>query len=110
MIEKILLDWVDQVIPAHMELPPDFPAEPFVVLEKTGGGMENHIKTATIIAQSYGGSLLEAAETNERVKERILGAVALNEIARVELNSEYNYTDPTTKRYRYQAVFDIVYY
>lgn len=110
MIEKILLDWVRQVIPAHMELPEDFPSVPFVVLEKTGGGMENHIKTATIIAQSYGGSLLEAAETNERVKERILGAVALNEIARVELNSEYNYTDPSTKRYRYQAVFDIVYY
>lgn len=110
MIEKILLDWVNQVIPAHMELPEDFPGVPFVVLEKTGGGMENHIKTATMIAQSYGGSLLEAAETNERVKERILDAVTLDDIARVELNSEYNYTDPSTKRYRYQAVFDIVYY
>lgn len=110
MIEKILLDWVSQSFPAYMELPPMFPEGPFVILEKTGGGMENHIKTATIAVQSYGGTLLEAAETNEAVKDLVLDAVRLDQIARVELNSEYNYTDPATKRYRYQAVFDIVYY
>ena len=37
-------------------------------------------------------------------------AIALEQIVSVSLNSDYNYTDTTTKEYRYQAVFDIVHY
>ena len=36
--------------------------------------------------------------------------IELGIIASVRLNSDYNYTDTTTKQYRYQAVFDIVHY
>ena len=32
------------------------------------------------------------------------------EVGSCELNSDYNYTDGTKKEYRYQAVFDLVYY
>ena len=32
------------------------------------------------------------------------------EVASCRLNSDYNFTDTTKKQYRYQAVFDIVYY
>lgn len=110
MIEKIILDWINAQIPAHMEVPETFPATPFVVLEKTGGGLSNHIKSATIAVQSYGSTLLEAANVNEAVKARVLDAIVLDDIASVSLNSDYNYTDPTTKRYRYQAVFDIIHY
>ena len=31
-------------------------------------------------------------------------------ISRVELNSDYNFTDTSTKRYRYQAVYNFIYY
>jgi hypothetical protein len=33
-----------------------------------------------------------------------------NDISRVGLNSDYNYTDTAMKQYRYQAVFVVVYY
>lgn len=110
MIEKIIIDWINAQIPAYMEVPETFPATPFAVLEKTGGGLSNHIKSATIAVQSYGSTLLEAANVNEAVKARVLDAIVLDDIASVSLNSDYNYTDPTTKRYRYQAVFDIIHY
>ena len=32
------------------------------------------------------------------------------EIAACRLNSDYNFTDTAKKKYRYQAVFDLVYY
>ena len=35
--------------------------------------------------------------------------VNLPEIGRSQLNSDYNFTDTTTKGYRYQAVFDLIY-
>ena len=38
------------------------------------------------------------------------GLVTLNEIVSVELNSDYNYTDTTTKEYRYQGVYNITHY
>ena len=37
-------------------------------------------------------------------------AVTLDDVISCKLNSDYNYTDKETKRYRYQAVFDIRYY
>lgn len=111
MIEKIVLDYLDAVIPSYMEIPADFPAEPFLVIEKTGSGRANRIDTATLAIQSYGGTLAEAAATNARVKRLMLdGLITLPEIGRVNLNSDYNFTDTARKQYRYQAVFDITYY
>ena len=111
MIEKILLRYLSDAlyVPAYME-EPEKPPKRYLVLEKTGGGMDNHIYSATFIIQSYGASLLEAAELNEQVKVAMLYGDAPNAICRVELNSDYNFTDPETKRYRYQAVFDIKHY
>ena len=33
-----------------------------------------------------------------------------NDISKCTLNSDYNYTDTARKKYRYQAVYDIVYF
>lgn len=63
-----------------------------------------------IAIQSYADSMYEAAELNERVKTVMADAVALDDITKVDLNSDYNYTDTANKRYRYQAVFDITHY
>ena len=52
----------------------------------------------------------EAAALNERVKTAMENAIALDEIVRVTLNSDYNYTNTASKRYRYQAVFDVIFY
>ena len=47
---------------------------------------------------------------NDRVKNAVEGLIWLDEIRGVSLNSDYNFTDTTTKEYRYQAVFDIGHY
>lgn len=112
MIEKTILDHLNSnaSFPTFMEVPEGGGDTPFAVLQKTGGGEENHIFSATLTVQSYGSTLLEAAETNEEIKAIMAAAAELPEIGRVSLNSDYNYTDTAKKRYRYQAVFDIIHY
>lgn len=83
---------------------------PFIVIEKTGSNMENWICESTFAIQSYAPTLYEAASLNKTVIDIMFGALALDAITRVELNSDYNFTDTETKRPRYQAVFDIVHY
>lgn len=111
MIEFLILNYLKgEGFDAHMEMPKNTPSFPFVVIEKTGSSSEDHIETSTLAIQSYAGSLYEAALLNDRVKEAMANAVSLPDITKVIRNGDYNYTDESTKRYRYQAVFDIYHY
>ena len=111
MIEKILLNHLDNEmsVPVYMEVPEILP-ESYVIIEKTGSSKENHIYSAMIAIQSYAESLVLAADLNEQVKAAMDKAIELDEICHVQLNSDYNYTDTSMKKYRYQAVYDIVHY
>lgn len=111
MIEKIIKDYLKEQVqlPCFLEYP-EKPADRFVLIEKTGGSYENCIKTAMIAVQSYAESMYEAARLNEDVKTAMLSMAALNDICKVNLNSDYNYTDTEQKKYRYQAIFDVTYY
>ena len=111
MIEETILDYLSEKIQVmvRMEEELDMPNE-YVLVEKTGGGKTNHIRRATIAVQSYADSLYRAMQINEEVKEAMEDIVALDEISRCTLNSDYDYTDTTRKKHRYQAVFDIVHY
>lgn len=111
MIEKSVCDYLNEVmgLPAYWEKPEEMPEE-FLIVEKTGGSKTEHISTATIAVQSYAGSMYRAAELNEAVKHAMEHLIELDGVTRVELNSDYNFTDTTTKQYRYQAVFDITHY
>lgn len=112
MIEKILLDYLSEKLdcPVYVEKPlKDIPGR-FLFFERTSGGVDNHVKNATIALQSYGRSLLEAMELNEQVKEAMDDLITLPKISRSALNTDYNYTDTETKQYRYQAVYDLVYF
>ena len=97
-------------VPVYAEVPADYPPGAFCVIERTGSWKQNHVPGATIAIQSYGASLLEAAQLNEDVKAAMETVSEENEIGSIRLNSDYNFTDYTTRRYRYQAVFDITYY
>lgn len=110
MIEKIVLDYLNNTlsVPAYMEKPAELPKR-YVFLEKTGSSSENHIESATFAIQSYAGSLFDAASLNEEVKEAMKNIIFLNEVMGVELNSDYNFTDTAKKKYRYQAVFELIY-
>lgn len=110
MIEKIVLDYLDSVldVPVYMEMPED-DLDSFVIIEKTGSDKVDHIPSATFAFQSYGKTMLQAAQLNEAVKEAVENLITLDAIGRARLNSDYNYTDTAMKRYRYQAVYVITY-
>lgn len=111
MIELTIKTHFDTVldVDVYFEQPETAP-ESFVLIEKTGSGRTNKLNSSTFAFQSYAGSMYEAASLNEQVKAAADSLVSLDEIASVSLNSDYNFTDTTTKRYRYQAVYDIKHY
>lgn len=111
MVEKIVKDYMQSSlgIPVRLEEEDDLGNE-YVLIEKTGSSTGNHIASATLAVQSFSTSLYGAATLNERVKAAMEKIIELDDISKCELNSDYNYTDTNRKKYRYQAVFDIVYF
>lgn len=111
MIEKTILNYLTSVLtcPVYMEEPATKPAK-FVLIQKTGGRMTNMISFSTVAIQSYDQSLYAASCLNEEVKQKMLEIVKEPDVAGIRLNSDYNFTDSQTKRYRYQAVFEITHY
>ena len=111
MIELVILnhlkDGLD--VPVFMEKPTNAPSE-YVLFEKTGGGRNETMPSATFAFQSYSTSLFKAAVLNEAVKNEVDHLILIDEIRGVTLNTDYNFTDTTTKQYRYQAVYDIKHY
>lgn len=96
-------------IPVYVDVPSE-PPESYIVIERTGGGEEEHIRSAMIAIQSYGMSRLQAATLHENVLSAMHGLITLDNVSACNVNSEYDFTDTETKRYRYQAVFDVIYY
>lgn len=92
-----------------MEVPQNIEGD-YVIVEKTGSSNSNFINHATLAIQSYSTSLYKASCLNEKVKEVIENMIELDEISKVKLNTDYNFTDTTKKQYRYQAVYEITYY
>lgn len=115
MIELTVLNYLQTCfttsagsIPVYMEMPEEMP-ETFLLVEKTGGGSTNRIDRATFAIQSYAPTLYEAAALNETVKGYLDAMPDTEPVSRCKLNSDYNYTDTTLKRYRYQAVYDLTF-
>ena len=111
MIEKTLYNYLNTElsVPVYMEIPTPIPPRCFL-LEKTGGNRENMICYATFALQSYGISLSDAAHMNLLGINAMMGAVSLDSVSEVKLNSDYNFPDLTRKRHRYQAVFNVTHY
>ena len=111
MIERILLEYLSGQldIPVYLEKPPN-PPKKMVLVEKTGSSQTDRIDGATIAIQSYGGSLVETIELNERVKAVMEDIISLDSIGGCDFSTDYNFTDTQTKQHRYQAVYYITYY
>lgn len=117
MIEATIISYLNNIegmAPAYAERPENIPPK-YILVEKTGTSTENKITTSTIAVQAISdtlqnGSLLDAMQLNEAVKVAMADLVTLDSVSGVSLNSDYNFTDPTTKEYRYQAVFLITHY
>lgn len=110
MIEKIVLDYLNGAltVPVYMEKPAKAPEE-YVLLEKTGSSGEDYIYTAVIVVQSHAASMYAAAVLNEQVKKAMEKMEELDAVSSVDLNSDYNFTDTRSKKYRYQAVYEVTY-
>ena len=110
MIAKTLLDFLadDLSVGVYMEQPSQL--TDYVLIDQTGSSQVNHITTTTIALQSYGSTLYNAMVLNERVKDAMERFAELNEVTRVELNTDYNFTNTATKQYRWQAVYLITHY
>ena len=110
MIEVIVLNYLNSVldVPVFAERQNE-ELDEFVIIEKTGSNEVDCIESATIAIQSYSDSLIHAIKLNAKVKEAMKNIVELGTVSDCSLNSDYNYTDQTEKKYRYQAIFDITY-
>ena len=110
MIAKTLLDYLDSAldVPVMMEAPEQTTG--YVLIDQTGSNRTNHIITTTFAIQSYGASLYEAMVLNDAVKDVMVGFAELGTITRVEIQTDYNFTNTATKQYRWQAVYLITHY
>lgn len=110
-IEQIVITYLNEKlnVPVKAEVPKEQP-QTFVLVEKTSGSETNLIRNATIAIQSYSDSLYKASELNETVKSAMDEITEENSISKCSLNADYNFTDTSTKSYRYQAVYDLTYY
>lgn len=111
MIEETIIKYLsDQLtVPVYMEEPKDIPNS-YVIIEKTGESRSSFLYHGTIAIQSYGKSLYETAKLDAMVRSAMFNIIDLDDITRCDLNASYNYTDTTTNRYRYQSVYDLIYY
>lgn len=113
MIETVVLNHLMEELnmtDVYMEVPEDNLPERFVVVEKTGGNRENYIYQSSFAVQSYGPSKLAAAILNDAVKGAMDSLIEEKEVTKAAYDSDYDYTDAETKRYRYQCVYDITHY
>lgn len=110
MIAKDLLDYLGEALSVgvYMESPEELTN--YILLDQTGSSRNDHIVTTTIAVQSYAPSLYEAMVLNESVKSAMEGFAQLANVTRVELDTDYNFTNTTTKQYRWQAVYNITHY
>lgn len=113
MIEKTVIDYLIGKTTADREVFAEIPYNAqgkYIVIEKTGSTTENMITTSTIAVKSHAPSLYDAMSLNEEVKAIMDQLPELDIVSSVNLNSDYNFTDSTSKQYRYQAVFQITHY
>lgn len=111
MIELVIKKFLDNELDVSifLERQDNLPKR-YVFFEKTGSSKFNYLSSSTFAFQSYAESLYETVKLNDSVKAAVERLITLDEISKVTLNSDYNFTDTETKKYRYQAVFDIKHY
>ena len=110
MILKTLLDYLSETLSVgvYVEAPKELTN--YVLLEQIGSSETNHIITTSFTIQSYAASMYEAMVLNDEVKQAMEGFVQLDQITRVECETDYSQTNAATKQYRWQAVYDITHY
>lgn len=111
-IEIFLRDFFNEKIdtPVYLEKP-DGLTQPFVVIDVTGvREMGPGVYYATAALQSYAHSKYEACELNRTVMAAAEQLRDCMEIGGASLDTYTPFNDLVRKIYRYQAVYNIVFY
>lgn len=96
-------------VPVYLEYPKECP-DTFVVIENAGGMETNFILTATFTVHTIAPTMYKAAKLAWDVKAAMASMTEEDNVSglRVE-TTPMNWTDTTTKQYRYRAVYQIYY-
>lgn len=98
-----------QNVPVYLENPVNTHSV-YVVLEKTGGNMVDHVLHATIAVQTYAPTMYKASLLGNQARDAFFSLLENEHIFSIDLNSgPYNFTDRATNQYRYQSIFVITY-
>ena len=112
LIEATVIGYLSSALQTnnvYAERPIDLPEE-YYIIEKTAAGEENHIQKDTVAVQSISSvSLLNAATMSKAAEKAMKAIISIAGIGKCQLNSAYNFTNPETREYRYQAIFDLTY-
>lgn len=115
MIEATILDYLAEKldVPVFLEIP-ETPSEEyekipdeFVLIQRVGGTKRNMIMTSSFAFQSYAQRLSRAIKIDMAVRDAMDVITMRPDIQASHMASNYNFTDTTLKRYRYQCTYDI---
>ena len=111
MIEILVKEKLEEAlnVPVFLEQPTNKPSK-YLLIERKGMGESDHLGGSLFILQSYAESLYDAATLNKEVISEFKNLIYLDEMVSINLNTDYIFTDMTSKKYRYQALFDVKHY
>ena len=96
-------------IPVYLE-EPEAKVTKYAIVEKVGSSVENLIYRAMINVTCYDSTLSLTAALNDDIVSYMEQMPDEElEVYDCFLNSEYNATETSTHRYRYESLFDITY-
>lgn len=95
-------------IPVYM-MRPEEPDSEYCIMEVNTGQEVNRVVGASVTVRSVAPTLYRAATLSYQVIAAMRDLVDVNNVTSCALNSNVNYTDTTTKEYRYQTLFTIHY-
>ena len=114
MILDVIIDYCnnsDLDAPAFAERPKQNCPDEYYILELIGEPKSDQIETATIAVRSHANNMKRAADLAYDIDNLLMnGIINLDYIAGVRRNTIANFTDQSTKEYRYQGVYVITHY
>ena len=108
-IEATVINWFNTQnlgVTAYGGVPADRPNR-FVTVERTGGAVTTFRDFPTLAVQTWAQSAAAAAALADTIRHALPGLTSVEQIARVEIGSTYNWPDPLSGQPRYQTILTL---
>lgn len=110
-LEALVIGWLAKQpelegVPVVAEVPVDRPKR-FVTVERVGGGNREFVDRASLAVQAWAGSRFDAATLADTVRVVVGMLPTVEQVARVDVGSVYNWPDPDSRQSRYQITVDV---